>query len=76
VRRLGDVRADEAALDVLAERDEHRVVVVLATLLRRMSPRLTFSRSVFGISMPTADLPGIGLMMRTSATSRRTRCCG
>jgi hypothetical protein len=37
-----------------------------ATLLRRMSPRLTFSRSVLGISMPTADLPGIGLMMRTS----------
>jgi hypothetical protein len=27
VRRLGDVGADEAALDVLAERDEHRVVV-------------------------------------------------
>src|SRR4028118_635958 len=27
VRRLGDVGADGAALDVLAERDEHRVVV-------------------------------------------------
>jgi hypothetical protein len=27
VRRLGDVRADEAALDVLAEADQHRVVV-------------------------------------------------
>ena len=38
----------------------------VATLLRRMSPRLTFSRSVFGISMPTALLPGIGDRIRTS----------
>ena len=34
---------------------------------RSTSPRLTFSRSAFGISMPIADLPGIGLRMRTSA---------
>ena len=38
-----------------------------ATWLRSTSPRLTFSRSVLGISMPIADLPGIGLRMRTSA---------
>ena len=31
-----------------------------AAWLRSTSPRLTFSRSVFGISMPIADLPGIG----------------
>ncbi len=40
---------------------------LVAVLLRRTSPRLTISRSVFGISMPIADLPGIGLRMRTSA---------
>lgn len=34
---------------------------------RSRSPRLTISRSRFGISTPTADLPGIGLMIRTSA---------
>ena len=38
-----------------------------AAWLRRTSPRLTFSRSVFGISMPIALLPGIGDRMRTSA---------
>ena len=37
-----------------------------ATLLRRMSPMLTTSRSVLGISMPIADLPGMTSMMRTS----------
>jgi hypothetical protein len=31
------------------------------------SPRLTTSLSVFGISTPIADLPGIGEMIRTSA---------
>jgi hypothetical protein len=35
--------------------------------LRSTSPRLTSSRSVFGISTPTADLPGIGDRIRTSA---------
>ncbi len=40
---------------------------LVATLLRSTSPRLTSSRSVLGISMPIADLPGIGLRMRTSA---------
>ena len=34
---------------------------------RSTSPRLTVSRSVLGISMPIADLPGIGDRMRTSA---------
>ena len=38
-----------------------------ATLLRSRSPRLTISLSTFGISMPMADRPGIGLRMRTSA---------
>ncbi len=38
-----------------------------AAWLRSTSPRLTFSRSVLGISTPTADLPGIGDRMRTSA---------
>ena len=30
------------------------------------SPNATISRSVFGISIPTADFPGIGERMRTS----------
>ena len=34
---------------------------------RRTSPRETTSLSVFGISMPMADLPGIGDRIRTSA---------
>ena len=34
---------------------------------RITSPRLTISLSVFGISMPIADLPGIGDRIRTSA---------
>ncbi len=38
-----------------------------AALERSTSPRETISLSVFGISMPMADLPGIGLRMRTSA---------
>ena len=33
---------------------------------RSTSPSATFSRSVLGISTPTALLPGIGLRMRTS----------
>ena len=34
---------------------------------RSTSPSATVSRSVLGISMPIADLPGIGERMRTSA---------
>ena len=34
---------------------------------RSTSPRLTVSLSEFGISMPMADLPGIGDRIRTSA---------
>ena len=34
---------------------------------RSTSPSDTISLSTLGISMPTADLPGIGLRMRTSA---------
>ena len=30
------------------------------------SPKATISRSAFGISIPTADFPGIGERMRTS----------
>ena len=30
------------------------------------SPSATISRSAFGISIPTADLPGIGERIRTS----------
>jgi hypothetical protein len=33
---------------------------------RSTSPIATFSRSALGTSTPTADFPGIGLMMRTS----------
>ena len=59
---------DEAALDVLAETDHAsgggRTV---ATAARSTSPRLTISLSVLGISMPIADLPGIGDRIRTSA---------
>ena len=39
----------------------------VATGERSTSPRLTISRSVFGISTPMADLPGIGDRIRTSA---------
>src|SRR5688500_18472162 len=38
-----------------------------AVVDRSTSPRETISLSVLGISMPMADLPGIGLRMRTSA---------
>ncbi len=38
----------------------------VASSLRRTSPSETSSLSVLGISMPTALLPGIGLMIRTS----------
>ena len=38
-----------------------------AMLERSTSPRETISLSMLGISMPIADLPGIGLRMRTSA---------
>ena len=41
-------------------------VSFLATDERRTSPNATISRSVFGISIPTADLPGIGERIRTS----------
>jgi hypothetical protein len=34
---------------------------------RSTSPRETISLSVLGISIPIADLPGIGDRMRTSA---------
>ena len=37
-----------------------------ATLERKTSPNATISLSAFGISIPTADLPGIGDRMRTS----------
>ena len=37
-----------------------------ATLERSTSPSNTVSRSALGISTPTADLPGIGLKIRTS----------
>ncbi len=38
-----------------------------AMLLRSTSPSETISLSTFGISIPIADLPGIGLRIRTSA---------
>ena len=37
-----------------------------ATVDRKTSPSATTSRSEFGISIPTADFPGIGLKIRTS----------
>ena len=37
-----------------------------ATDERKTSPSDTISRSVFGISIPTADFPGIGERIRTS----------
>ena len=39
----------------------------LAAPERSTSPRATFSLSELGISIPIADLPGIGARMRTSA---------
>ena len=36
---------------------------------RRMSPSITKSRCRFGTSMPIADFPGIGAMMRTSGVA-------
>ena len=41
-------------------------VSLIATEERSTSPSATISRSVFGISIPTADLPGIGERIRTS----------
>ena len=38
----------------------------VATAERKTSPNATISRSVFGISIPTADLPGIGERILTS----------
>ena len=38
-----------------------------AVLERSTSPRETISLSTLGISMPIADLPGMGLRIRTSA---------
>ena len=38
----------------------------VATEERSTSPRATMSRSEFGISIPTADFPGIGERIRTS----------
>ncbi len=38
-----------------------------AVVDRSTSPRETISLSTLGISMPIADLPGIGLRIRTSA---------
>ena len=68
VRHLGQVGHQHVTLDVLAEADHHRVVVAQsATWDLSTSPRLTTSLSVFGISTPIADLPGIGEMIRTSA---------
>ena len=40
---------------------------------RSTSPRETISLSVLGISMPIADLPGIGLRIRTSADGHGVR---
>ena len=37
-----------------------------ATLDRKTSPKETISRSLFGISIPTADFPGIGERILTS----------
>ena len=37
-----------------------------ATDERKTSPKATISRSAFGISIPTADFPGIGDRIRTS----------
>ena len=34
-----------------------------------MSPSITKSRCLFGTSMPIADLPGIGAMIRTSGVA-------
>ena len=59
--------SDHAALDVLAERDQHRMVDRAGPPPERStSPSMTISGSVLGISTPTALLPGIGLMIRTS----------
>ena len=44
-------------------------VACFAALDRRMSPSITKSRWRFGTSMPIADLPGIGAMMRTSGVA-------
>ena len=40
-------------------------VSLTAVLERSTSPSRTISRSEFGTSMPTADLPGIGASSRT-----------
>ena len=68
VGHLGEVGDDVAALDVLADAHDHRVLVAAGRLAaQHVAEADTFSRSAFGISMPIADLPGMGLRMRTSA---------
>ena len=44
-------------------------VASFAAFDRRMSPSITKSRCLFGTSMPIADFPGIGAMMRTSGVA-------
>ena len=52
----------------LPSADHQRVVVGASRCCERStSPRETISLSALGISMPIADLPGIGLRIRTSA---------
>ena len=68
VRHLGQVGADRAARDVLAEPDGERRPVRRAAGWKT-SPRCTIRRRAFGTSMPTACLPGIGARMRMSAAA-------
>ena len=44
-------------------------VEAFAAFDRRMSPSITKSRWRLGTSMPIADFPGIGAMMRTSGVA-------
>ena len=64
MRHLCEVRRDEVTLDVLAEPDDQRVVIAAVDSAVSTSARRTISRSVFGTSMPTADLR-MGASIRT-----------
>ena len=44
-------------------------VAAFAAFDRRMSPSITKSRCLLGTSMPIADRPGMGAMMRTSGVA-------
>ena len=74
-RHLGRVGHDGTALDVLAQRHHHRVMVRRRHLrAQHVTQADNFPVGIRGISTPMADLPGIGDRIRTSALFTAPRC--